>query len=73
MVAAGAVVAAGTTVPSGELWAGSPAKRLRDLKPEEKYYLEELPARYKDLSAQHKAVVEMMHNNMDARVAAGAK
>lgn len=45
MVAAGAVVDRGTTVPSGELWAGNPAKRLRELKEEEKAYLETLPAR----------------------------
>ena len=73
MVAAGAVVGEGVTVPSGELWAGNPAKRLRELKPEERYYLEELPARYKDLSGQHKAVLDMMQKNMEAVVAAGGK
>lgn len=30
-VAAGALVTPGKTVPSGELWAGSPAKKMRDL------------------------------------------
>jgi carbonic anhydrase/acetyltransferase-like protein (isoleucine patch superfamily) len=45
MVAAGAVVQAGATVPSGELWAGSPAKRLRALNAEERDYLDTLPAR----------------------------
>lgn len=35
-VAAGAVVKAGTTIPSGELWVGNPARKLRDLKTEEK-------------------------------------
>ena len=34
-VAAGAVVSPGKTVRSGELWAGVPARKLRDLTPEE--------------------------------------
>lgn len=43
LVAAGAVVSPGTVVPSGELWGGAPAKKLRALKPEERRYLEALP------------------------------
>ena len=35
MVAAGALIAPGKTVPTGELWAGNPAKMLRPLKPAE--------------------------------------
>jgi gamma-carbonic anhydrase len=35
-VAAGAVVAANTVIPSGELWVGSPAYKLRDLTPQER-------------------------------------
>jgi len=31
MVAAGALVTPGKVVPTGELWAGSPAKKMRDL------------------------------------------
>jgi carbonic anhydrase/acetyltransferase-like protein (isoleucine patch superfamily) len=46
MIAAGAVVEAGTTVPSGELWAGNPARRVRALKQEEKDHLEALPDRW---------------------------
>jgi len=34
-IAAGAVVSPGKNVPSGELWAGVPARKLRDLSPEE--------------------------------------
>lgn len=34
-MAAGAVVTPGKTVASGEVWAGSPAKMLRQLEPEE--------------------------------------
>ncbi|MBN33907.1 MAG: gamma carbonic anhydrase family protein [Rhodospirillaceae bacterium] len=35
MVAAGALVTPGKRVPSGELWAGNPAKKMRDLSPKE--------------------------------------
>ena len=35
MVAAGALVTPGKTVRAGELWAGLPAKRMRDLTPAE--------------------------------------
>jgi carbonic anhydrase/acetyltransferase-like protein (isoleucine patch superfamily) len=35
MVAAGALVTPGKRVPSGELWAGRPAKKMRDLSPAE--------------------------------------
>jgi len=35
MVAAGALVTPGKRVPAGELWAGNPAKKMRDLSPEE--------------------------------------
>jgi carbonic anhydrase/acetyltransferase-like protein (isoleucine patch superfamily) len=35
MVAAGAVLTPGKRVPRGELWAGNPAKKLRDIRPEE--------------------------------------
>jgi len=35
MVAAGALVSPGKVVRKGELWAGSPAKKMRDLSPED--------------------------------------
>ena len=35
MVAAGAMVTPGKTIPSGELWAGRPAKKMRDLTTQE--------------------------------------
>ena len=38
-IAAGAVVAPNTTVPSGELWVGHPARKLRDLSPQERQKL----------------------------------
>jgi carbonic anhydrase/acetyltransferase-like protein (isoleucine patch superfamily) len=71
MVAAGAVVPAGATVPGGELWGGNPARRLRDLKPEERDYLEALPQRYQELAAQHKDALALVRAKMD-RLAGGA-
>lgn len=70
MVAAGAVVSPGTTIPSGELWAGNPAKKLRELKSEEKAYLEALPTRYQQLAGQHKEVLKLLHARIEAIVGA---
>lgn len=35
MVAAGALVTPGTKIPSGELWGGRPARKMRDLRADE--------------------------------------
>lgn len=39
MVAAGALVSPGKIVKEGELWAGRPAKKMRDMTQEEKDYI----------------------------------
>ena len=46
MVAAGAMVTPGKTVPSGELWAGRPARKMRDLTDKEKEGLKTSALRY---------------------------
>ena len=46
MVAAGAMVTPGKKVPSGELWAGRPAKKMRDLTEPEKENLKISALRY---------------------------
>ena len=53
MVAAGAVVAAGTIIPPGELWAGVPARKLRDLKPNEASFMGVSADTYHRLSGEH--------------------
>ena len=53
-VAAGAVVTPGKVVKSGELWAGTPAKFLRPVKPEEARYIVELPDRYYKLAMEYR-------------------
>ena len=46
MLAAGAMLTPGKRIPSGELWAGSPAKKMRDLRPEEIAGMKETIRRY---------------------------
>ena len=46
LIAAGSVVLESTIVPPGELWAGIPAKKKRDLSPEERLGLLSTAARY---------------------------
>ncbi len=53
-VAAGAVVTPGKRVPKGELWAGTPARLLRALTPEEKAYMQHLPKQYARLAAEYR-------------------
>jgi len=53
MVAAGALVTPGKRVPKGQLWAGSPAKYLRDLRPEEIENIHVSPRYYAELAATY--------------------
>ena len=53
LVAAGAVVGPGKRVPAGELWAGVPAKKIRDLSEEEQRELTETPPHYVELARKH--------------------
>jgi gamma-carbonic anhydrase len=53
-VAAGAVVTPGKRVPRGQLWAGTPARYLRDVTPEEALYIERLPAQYARLAGEYR-------------------
>jgi hypothetical protein len=50
VVAAGAVVQEGTTVPSGQVWAGNPARYLRDVTQEEKHQISEYLIEQQQLS-----------------------
>jgi len=55
MVAAGALVTGGKRVRRGELWAGRPAKPLRELTTEERDYIPVSAAKYADLAARYRA------------------
>jgi carbonic anhydrase/acetyltransferase-like protein (isoleucine patch superfamily) len=50
MVAAGALVGPGKRVPSGELWAGSPARFRRKLGPEDERQFGWIAAHYVKLA-----------------------
>lgn len=54
MVAAGALVTPGKKVRGGELWAGSPAKPTRPLKPEEIAHFPESARHYAALAAYYR-------------------
>lgn len=72
IVAAGAIVEPGGRVPSGEIWGGNPARKLRDLKPQEKQYLGSLPQKYCELAAQHSTVLAHLHSQVEKISQAGA-
>ncbi len=50
MVAAGALVSPGKRVPTGELWAGNPARYLRDVRDRERGYMSHIPDHYRELA-----------------------
>jgi gamma-carbonic anhydrase len=54
MIAAGAVVTAGTLVPKGQLWAGNPAKFVRDLSEEELAFFKKSADAYSALREAHR-------------------
>lgn len=56
MVAAGALVTPGKIVPKGELWAGSPAKRFRELTEAEVAHIAESAENYVRLASEYKAL-----------------
>ena len=56
MLAAGALLAPGKRVPSGELWAGTPARFMRALSAAERSTVRETPPHYVALAAEHKSL-----------------
>jgi len=55
LVAAGALVTPNKRVPAGELWAGSPARKLRDLSPDERATLTFTAKAYAAFAQEHRA------------------
>lgn len=62
IVAAGAYVTEDTHIPSGEVWCGNPATKMRDVRPNEIDYLKSLPVRYVELAGQHQAVMQLLRD-----------
>jgi carbonic anhydrase/acetyltransferase-like protein (isoleucine patch superfamily) len=61
MVAAGAVLPPNTLVPSGQIFAGNPAKYLRDLKPEETIAIAENNTELRELATIMEEHTEKSH------------
>lgn len=53
MVAAGSLVTMGTEIPSGELWGGRPAKKMRDLRDEEVENIKHSAVHYAKLAKEY--------------------
>ena len=54
MLAAGALLAPGKRVPSGQLWAGAPARKLRDISPEDRARFDATTASYVVRGAEYR-------------------
>ena len=54
MVAAGATVTPGKVVTSGQLWAGLPARPLRDLSAQERAEIPTIVAHYRNLATEYR-------------------
>ncbi|CAK0777019.1 Protein YrdA [Azospirillaceae bacterium] len=54
MVAAGALVTPNKRIKSGQLWAGSPARHIRDLTPEEIAFFPKSAKHYVELARQYR-------------------
>jgi carbonic anhydrase/acetyltransferase-like protein (isoleucine patch superfamily) len=57
MVAAGALVTPGKRVPSGELWAGSPAKKMRDLTDDDFTAFDRTIQNFVDLAREYREAI----------------
>ncbi len=63
MVAAGAVVTPRKVVKAGQLWAGTPARYFRALKPEEIEYMRWVPKHYRRLAEEYKNAPSNLANS----------
>jgi len=57
MLAAGAMLTPGKKIPSGQLWAGRPARPVRDLTEEDLAGMRAGVAHYVDLARRHRAAI----------------
>lgn len=59
MLAAGALLTPGKCVPSGQLWAGQPARFVRDLRPDEQAGFRERAHHYVELGHEYRRALEL--------------
>ncbi|CAD7969361.1 unnamed protein product [Amoebophrya sp. A120] len=55
---AGSLLLSGKVIPANELWAGRPAKFVRELKPEEVEFIQKSAREYAKFGSRHKVSVE---------------
>lgn len=60
MLAAGGLLAPGKRIPAGELWAGAPARKLRDIGPEERARLDAIAVHYAAHGARYRAGLKLV-------------
>lgn len=65
MVAAGSLVPPNTTVPTGEIWAGNPARKLRELDAEEAEFILQSAVNYSALARIHAAENAKTHEEIE--------
>ena len=58
MLAAGAVLTPGKRIPKGQLWAGSPARHMRDLSEQDIAHFQYVCDHYVKLGRRHRASIE---------------
>jgi carbonic anhydrase/acetyltransferase-like protein (isoleucine patch superfamily) len=63
MLAAGAMLTPGRRIPAGQLWAGRPAKYVRDLSPEEQAANLAGVFHYVELGRAHRAALEKLRES----------
>jgi carbonic anhydrase/acetyltransferase-like protein (isoleucine patch superfamily) len=54
MLAAGALLTPGKRIPAGELWGGSPARKMRDIPPADRLDLDRIAVHYADLGGRYR-------------------
>ncbi len=55
MLAAGALLTPGKRIPRGELWGGSPARKMRDIPADDRARLDQIAVHYAALGARYRA------------------
>lgn len=69
MIGAGALVTPRTVVKSGELWAGRPAKKLRDLREDERKNIQDSATGYVTFGLRHKEGSNYLSGDHEDRAA----
>lgn len=60
MLAAGGLLAPGKRIPAGELWGGAPARKMRDIPPEERVVRDATAARYAELGQSYRTGLRLV-------------